>query len=30
MFSGVMSGLTIGLLSIDQLELELKSRVGND
>jgi metal transporter CNNM len=27
-FSGLMSGLTVGLLSIDQLELEIKLKVG--
>lgn len=25
-----MSGLTVGLLSIDQLELEIKAKVGNE
>ena len=30
MFAGLMSGLTIGLLSIDQLELELKKKIGTE
>ncbi len=27
-FAGMMSGLTVGLLSIDQLDLELKENIG--
>ena len=28
MFAGVMSGLTIGILSINMLDLEIKTKVG--
>lgn len=28
-FSGLMSGLTVGLLSIDQLDLEIKLKIGS-
>jgi len=27
-FAGIMSGLTVGLLSIDKLELEIKATIG--
>ena len=30
MWGGLMSGLTVGLLSIDELELELKLMTGTD
>ena len=29
-FAGAMSGLTVGLLSIDMLELEIKAQIGSD
>jgi len=30
LFAGAMSGLTVGYLSIDELQLELKMRNGTD
>ena len=29
-FAGAMSGLTVGLLSIDMLDLEIKAQIGTD
>lgn len=29
LFAGLMSGLTVGLLSIDKLELEIKTAIGS-
>ena len=30
LFSGAMSGLTVGLLSIDMLELEIQAQIGTE
>ena len=30
LFAGLMSGLTVGMLSIDKMDLEIKSVIGTD
>ncbi len=30
MFAGLASGLTVGYLSIDKLDLEIKQKIGSD